>query len=281
VAPGDWAGPAEAVHGRVPDVPRRRDRWCDAHRDDGDALPLCWSAGRCATTVPTAIDGVLGHYSFDAGTPITAHHGGRCAPAHSVEAAALVGAGEPAVFAPAGPGHHAPATSTGVLLVNNAAVAAQVFCDGGAARVAVLDVDYHHGTAPSRSSGSAPTSPSSRSTPTPAVEYPTTSGTPTTGRAGDGAIGNLPLPAPTVTPTRAPRRAGGWRRWASRRWCCRRGRHLDGDPIAGFRLRRSDFTRLGARVAALGLPTVVVMEGGYAVADLGPNVAAVLDPLTP
>ena len=33
---------------------------------------------------------------------------------------------------------------------------------------------------------------------------------------------------------------------------------------------------IGARLAQLGLPTLFVMEGGYAIAPLGVNVAAVL-----
>jgi acetoin utilization deacetylase AcuC-like enzyme len=49
---------------------------------------------------------------------------------------------------------------------------------------------------------------------------------------------------------------------------------FEGDPISHFRLGREDFARLGAGVAAIGLPTLVVMEGGYAVADLGRNVEA-------
>ena len=41
-----------------------------------------------------------------------------------------------------------------------------------------------------------------------------------------------------------------------------------------MRLNRRD--RLGARVRGFGLPTAIVMEGGYAVGALGPNVAALL-----
>ena len=48
------------------------------------------------------------------------------------------------------------------------------------------------------------------------------------------------------------------------------------DPISHFRLERDDFARLGAAIAERGLPTLVVMEGGYAVAELGSNVAAFL-----
>ena len=51
---------------------------------------------------------------------------------------------------------------------------------------------------------------------------------------------------------------------------------FEGDPISQFRLGKDDFPRLGARIAALGLPTVLVQEGGYAVAEIGDNVASVL-----
>ncbi|MEK9526545.1 MAG: hypothetical protein VWZ83_09090, partial [Acidimicrobiaceae bacterium] len=48
------------------------------------------------------------------------------------------------------------------------------------------------------------------------------------------------------------------------------------DPISHFRLQQPDFIRLGRRLAAIGLPTVLVMEGGYATEELGRNVGAVL-----
>lgn len=51
---------------------------------------------------------------------------------------------------------------------------------------------------------------------------------------------------------------------------------FEGDPISRFRLGAGDFPRLGTRIAALGLPTVLVQEGGYAVAEIGDNVASVL-----
>ena len=49
-----------------------------------------------------------------------------------------------------------------------------------------------------------------------------------------------------------------------------------GDPISAFALTQADFATLGKRLAELALPTVLVQEGGYAVAELGDNVAAVL-----
>ena len=49
------------------------------------------------------------------------------------------------------------------------------------------------------------------------------------------------------------------------------------DPISAFKLQGCDYPRMGERIAALGLPTVLVQEGGYAVAEIGANVTGVLE----
>jgi len=51
------------------------------------------------------------------------------------------------------------------------------------------------------------------------------------------------------------------------------------DPISNFELRRQDYPEIAGRVAALGLPVLVIMEGGYAVEELGENVGAFLSGL--
>ena len=48
------------------------------------------------------------------------------------------------------------------------------------------------------------------------------------------------------------------------------------DPISQFQLRSDDFVKMGARIAALKLPMQFLLEGGYAVGDIGVNVANVL-----
>lgn len=52
---------------------------------------------------------------------------------------------------------------------------------------------------------------------------------------------------------------------------------FEDDPISTFTLKLADFKRLGQRLAALGLPTVFVLEGGYAAEALGTNAVEVLD----
>ena len=50
-----------------------------------------------------------------------------------------------------------------------------------------------------------------------------------------------------------------------------------GDPISRFRLDTPDYPVMGARIRALGLPTLFVMEGGYAVEEIGVNAVGVLE----
>lgn len=49
-----------------------------------------------------------------------------------------------------------------------------------------------------------------------------------------------------------------------------------GDPISFFTLQSDDFSRYGEAIGRLGLPTLFVMEGGYAVAEIGINAVNVL-----
>ena len=43
------------------------------------------------------------------------------------------------------------------------------------------------------------------------------------------------------------------------------------DPISFFKLSSDDFSRYGTQIAGLGLPTLFVKEGGYAVEEIGIN----------
>ena len=48
------------------------------------------------------------------------------------------------------------------------------------------------------------------------------------------------------------------------------------DPISQFRLRSDDYLAVGRRIAAIGRPVLFVLEGGYAVDEIGINVVNVL-----
>ncbi len=51
---------------------------------------------------------------------------------------------------------------------------------------------------------------------------------------------------------------------------------FENDPISEFKLTSDDFTEVGRRLAGLGLPTTFLLEGGYAVEEIGINVVNVL-----
>ena len=123
-------------------------RWTQFNTD-GDLLPYTWPARTLRAIKPTSLHGQLGYYSFDGGAPITA---GTWQAAYSAAQVALtaqaeIQRGARSAFALCRPpGHHAAGDLMGgYCYLNNAAIAAQAFLDQGRRKVAILDVDYHHG----------------------------------------------------------------------------------------------------------------------------------------
>jgi acetoin utilization deacetylase AcuC-like enzyme len=280
--------PVRRVH--APDLvdflARAWDLW-SAQRGPIDALPLCWPTPDFRTDrVPRSIDGLLSFYSFDAGTPITAGTWDAVQAAVDVALTAcdLVRGGAPAAFALCRPpGHHAAArTYGGYCYLNNAAIAAQALRDGGAERVAVLDVDYHHGNGTQSIFYERADVVTASLHADPADEYPFFLGFADEVGAGEGAGANrnLPLPLGTDGPAYldALDEAVAWVR-AQRPDALvvplGVDTHVD-DPIAELRLTSEDFIAVGARLAGVGVPTVLTLEGGYALASIGRNVANTL-----
>ena len=254
---------------------------------DFPALPSFWHAPGMRRIEPDSIDGKLGLYSFDAGCCIVA--GTYDAILSSVDVALtgvdLVSAGEAAAFALCRPpGHHAHAGSMGgYCYVNNAAVAAQALRDKGAGRVAVLDVDYHHGNGTQSIFYERPDVLVCNIHGHPLQEYPYFLGyeDETGAGAGEGFNANFPL-----------RWGTGFEAWsvALEAACHRVEAYAPDvvvvslgvdtykeDPISQFRLDSPDYLKIGARIAGLGKPTLFVMEGGYAVEAIGINVANTLE----
>jgi len=254
-----------------------------------DALPSVWPApGMRHDVLPENFAARMGLFSFDAGTPIVrgswaaARAGAACA----IGAARIVSSGaERGAFAlTRPPGHHAGADFFGgYCFLNNSALAAQALRDGGAARVAVLDVDYHHGNGTQAIFYERPDVLTVSIHGDPRTEYPFFLGHADERGAGAGAGSNLNLPLPRGTDFA--------------HWCVALENGLaaidkfgaqalvvalgvdtyEGDPISGFKLRSDDYLAIGETIAAAGLPTVFVFEGGYAVDEVGINTVNVLD----
>lgn len=280
--------PLERVHTRpfLRFLESAWDRWVVEH-GAYDALPLCWPVRSLRRDrPPESIDGLLSFYGFDAGTPITA---GTWRAAYSSAQVALTGQrlvteGAPVAFSLCRPpGHHAAAdVYGGYCFLNNAAIAAQAFRDAGAGRVAVLDVDYHHGNGTQAIFEDRDDVLFVSIHADPLQEFPFFLGHADergTG-AGEGHTLNLPL-----------RWGAGWDAWseALEAGCRAIAGHgsevvvvslgtdtFKDDPISQFRLDSPDFQKIGARIRALGLPTLFVMEGGYAVEAIGVNAVNVL-----
>ena len=259
----------------------------DAANADKDILPSVWPTRTFRTDKePDNFAAKVGLYSFDAGTPFTrgtwvaARAGAHCA----LSAAERIVQGDRAAFALSRPpGHHAGADFFGgYCFLNNAALAAQHLRDSGVNRVAVLDVDYHHGNGTQAIFYDRADVFFASIHGDPRTEYPFFLGHADEfgSGAGEGANLNLPLPRGTdyaswaaalETALTAITRFG-----ADALVVSLGVDTFEGDPISGFALRTEDYLRIGERLHRAGLPTVFVFEGGYAVDAVGVNAVNVL-----
>jgi acetoin utilization deacetylase AcuC-like enzyme len=261
--------------------------WADAGRG-GEAFPFVWPGRDFRTDkVPHHLDGKLGFYSFDAGTPLTGKtYGAAYASAQSAlnGAQALV-QGEQAAFALCRPpGHHAGKNYYGgYCFFNNAAVAAQYLRDQGAARVSIFDVDYHHGNGTQAIFYDRADVQFLSVHADPLEEYPYFLGHADERGIGEGEghTHNYPLPLGTEAKAFKAAIENGLAeidRFDPDYLIISLGvDFFEGDPISQFKLTHADMPAIGALLKGAGRPTLLVMEGGYAVDDLGRNVAALID----
>lgn len=288
--PGDRGiDPIAAVHD--PDylqfLQHAHERWLTEHGPEaGDALPTAWATHGLRKVLPRRIDGQLGYYCFDAGTPIGSGtwSGIYWAAQTALHAFSLVSGGERAAYAlTRPPGHHAHrALYGGYCYLNNAAIAAQEFIDAGCARIAILDVDYHHGngTQDIFYHRDDVLTVSLHADPRDSYPYFMGHGDEIGAGAGEGCNCNVPLPCGTDWSSYAEALAyacGAVQRFAPQALVVSLGVDTyEGDPLSRFRMPASAFPRIGAAITRMGLPTLFVQEGGYVSEALGQNVVEVL-----
>ena len=259
--------------------------WREAGRT-GDAIPYAFPIRGRRPLDLTRIDALIGAHSFDATTPITpdswaASYGSAQSAVAATEA---VLGGDPAAFALCRPpGHHAGADYCGGYChLNTAAIAAQAARDAGVARVAILDIDYHHGNGTQDIFYDRGDVFYASVHADPKTDYPFFWGHADETGAGEGRGATLNLPLPHGTTIDAFRAAQTTAldaiaafdpgllvvSFGADTW--------QGDPISHFALTTPDYAVLARDIAARGWPTAIVMEGGYAVDALGHNVASFL-----
>jgi len=264
-----------------------------AHRDwraagrEGDAAGYAWPVVRRRPLALDRIDARLGQHSFDASSPIAERtwDGAYWSAQTALGALDSVLAGEASAFALCRPpGHHAGADYLGgYCYLNNAAIAAEAARAAGQERVAILDVDYHHGNGSQDIFYARGDVLFVSIHADPRMDYPYFWGhQDETGEgAGEGATLNLPLPRGTDLGAYLPALDAALAKiadFAPELLVLSYGADtFAGDPISSFRLETRDYAVLGARIAALRLPALIVMEGGYAVDALGGNVASFLE----
>ena len=184
------------------------------------------------------------------------------------------------------PGHHASKNQFGgYCFLNNAAIAAQKMLHDGAQKIAILDVDFHHGNGTQDIFYDDPR-----------VLYVSTHESPLypgTGRADEtggpnAPMSNLNLPFPSGTRGDVFRRAVDEviapvvARFAPDWLFISAG--FDGhraDPLAGLELTSADFADLAVRLQSL-VPagrTLVALEGGYDLEALAYSTGATLSAL--
>jgi acetoin utilization deacetylase AcuC-like enzyme len=250
------------------------DEWLAAGRS-GDALPYAFPVHRRPRDL-TRIDARLGQHAYDTCAPISAGTWSALLAGTGTLLAALDAglAGKHAFALTRPPGHHAgPDYMGGYSYLNWAAIAALA----SGKRTAILDLDYHHGNGTQDIVAGREGVRFASIHADPSADYPYFWGS---SEESGGNILNLPLPRGTAFDAYndALGRACEWlAEGAPELVVVSFGADtFEGDPISHFAIRTDDYARLAARVAALGAPTLILLEGGYAVDALGANVAGFL-----
>jgi len=237
---------------------------------------------RNKTRLPKEASVLSGYYCIDTFTPINAnvYPAARRSVDCTLTAAREVLDGQRIAYALIRPpGHHAERRSFGgFCYFNNAAIAAQYLCSYG--KVAILDIDYHHGNGEQDIFYGRSDVLTVSIHGHPSFAYPYFSGFGKERGEGDGEGFNLNLPLPEAvdgekyrkTLARAIRRI---EEFAPQFLVVAFG--LDpakADPTGTWFLTAKDFMKNGKMIGAMGLPTVVIQEGGYRTKTLGHNAVA-------
>ena len=248
----------------------------------GEAMPTCWPARRMSDKIPTFVEGKLGYYSLATETSISegTWEAALASKDVALTGARMIGSGDEKITFSLcrPPGHHAAIDMYGgYCFINNAAVAAQSLKDQGANKVAILDVDFHHGNGTQDIFYTRKDVFFASLHGNPADAFPHFLGyaDETGSGEGEGFTQNYPYPPGT-----------GFEKWREGLADAIKKIEAFGpdalvvslgtdtykdDPISFFKLDHDDFSVMGRDIAKLNKSTLVVMEGGYAIDDIGIN----------
>ena len=170
----------------------------------------------------------------------------------------------------------------GYCFLNNAAISAQYLRDEGAGKVAILDVDFHHGngTQDIFYKRNDILFVSLHGDPMEAFPYYLGHADETGSEAGEGYNLNLPMPPKTTFDVWRKSLQTGLEKIVEFRpdaLIVSLGVDtFENDPISFFKLKSNDFFRIGSDISEVCFPTLFVMEGGYDIKEIGMNVVNTL-----
>ncbi len=273
------------------------DRWVQGRYPDLGAqrvVPYLFPSAELLHGLParraTAVHAQVGTFCYDTMTLVGpgSWRAIRAATHATRTAVDLVVAGAPCAYAlTRPPGHHATRSAYGgSCYLNNAAIAAQALRDADFAKVAVVDIDAHHGNGtqaifyerPDVFTASVHVDPGAGWFPH-HVGFVSEAGR----DAGHGANLNQPLAPGSGDGAWLPsveRAAAAVTVFGATALVIALG--VDAavdDPESPLQVTVEGYRRAGNVLAALGLPTVVVQEGGYHLPTLGRLVGSALEGL--
>ena len=239
---------------------------------------------------PKAIEGKLGYYLADTSLSLTetSWEALKVSTDIALTAQKLMLNGEKTAFALCRPpGHHASASfGAGYCFLNNVAIATQYALDNGAKRIAILDIDYHHGNGTQDIFYSRDDVLFLSIHGDPNEEFPYFLGHADEKGNGLGLGYNYNYPLPMKS---------DWKEYKKALESAINEIHTykpdqiivslgvdtyKDDPISQFLLENKNYFEIGSMIKEINIPTLFIMEGGYAVQEIGINVANVLEGFT-
>lgn len=252
-------------------------------------VPNCFAVRHLGSRLPQTIWGRLGYYCTDSTTPILADTWPAAYWSAQVALSAaqdVLHYGGTAYALCRPPGHHAYADLYGgYCYLNNAAIAAH-WLTQQQKRVAIVDVDYHHGNGTQAIFYGRDDVLFCSIHADPDQEYPFYCGFGHERGDGVGYGRNLNYPLPLGTTGSdyldiVSQALDAVVRYAPDILLISLGVDTAvGDPNGTFHLITSDFSTMGRLFAVLEMPCVVIQEGGYRLDTLGADVVAFLTGLS-
>jgi acetoin utilization deacetylase AcuC-like enzyme len=247
----------------------------------GEAIPTVYpSRSMNSDVVPTFIEGKLGYYCLANETSISE---GTVEAAYESVKVALTAADmldeEKSVFALCRPpGHHASKDQYGgYCFFNNVAIAAEKLKEKGAKRIFILDIDFHHGNGTQAIFYDRSDVFFVSLHGDPKNAFPHFLGHADEKGSGEGVGYNCNYPMPPGTPYDVWTKSlddsiSKIQNFSPDALIVSLGVDTyENDPISFFKLKSDDFFDVGRKIASINLPTLFVMEGGYAIKEIGVN----------